>query len=619
MKKLLLSFAALLTGVMAAVAAEVNLHLVVNDASQLNASITYYDPQTYNPVEIPLTLVDGDNPITIETTRSISLSAKEGYFLTSVTRSSNGEKSYISNKTSTQIYVGDTSLEGETFTAVTKSTAESRTASVTVNIDSPEKVNMMRYQLSGYEFFTEPTTVVNYDPNDELPLQFGLRTGGTIYKVTTSAGTVTETWGRYSVTPEDGATIDIQVEFPDVDATYTISSNIDGYDFITVRAGNPLADVDVTSGSFTVKAGTPVEYNFNTQKYKINSFTRNGNPINSLYSYSFVATENTDDVFDVHEYGSFNTTVRTNMPDKLNVFIGSTYGTKIEAVDGVFTVPLEEPYNTTVAIQVLPGYYFSNITLDPEAENFQYYPNSFTYQCPAATEINVEVAEIINDCKVALYIDDAEALTVWNAQSSFDYKQLFTEPVTGYNVYEVSKAYSPANINWQTADGPVGNIYLNGILLTKEFEWSSSYTAPFKDGDVLHLFINGKPTAAALTFEVEEGLEVEAIHNKVAKVADLAAQTDLFQGDEVKVKVNADPSEYTLTANDEPVALAEDGTHTFNLAADTEVKVSKVSAISEIEADAADAPVYNLQGIRVNSSTPPAGIYISNGRKFRID
>lgn len=209
MKKLLLSFAALLSGVIAATAAEVNLHLVVNDASQLNASITYYDPQTYNPVEIPLTLVDGDNPITIETTRSISLSAKEGYFLTSVTRSSNGEKSYISDKTSTQIYVGDTSFEGETFTAVTKSTAESRTASVTVNIDSPEKVNMMRYQISGYEFFTEPTTVVNYDPNDELPLQFGLRSSGTIYKVTTSAGTVTESYGRYSVTPEDGATIDI--------------------------------------------------------------------------------------------------------------------------------------------------------------------------------------------------------------------------------------------------------------------------------------------------------------------------------------------------------------------------------------------------------------------------
>lgn len=619
MKKLLLSFAALLTGVMAAVAAEVNLHLEVNDASQLNASITYYDPQTYNQVEIPLTLVDGDNPITIETTRSISLSAKEGYFLTSVTRSSNGEKSYISNKTSTQIYVGDTSFEGETITAVTKSTAESRTASVTVNIDSPEKVNMMRYQLSGYEFFSEPTTVVNYDPTDELPLQFGLRTGGTIYKVTTSAGTVTETWGRYSVTPEDGATIDIQVEFPDVDATYTISSNIDGYDFITVRAGSPLAEVDVTSGSFTVKAGTPVEYNFNTQKYKINSFTRNGNPINALYSYSFVATENSDDVFDVHEYGPFNTTVRTNMPDKLNVFIGSTYGTKIEAVDGVFTVPLEEPYNTTVAMQPVTGYYFADITMDPEPENLRYSPTSFSYTCPAATEITVELAEITNDCKVALFVDDAEALTVWNAQSTFDYKQLFPDPVTGYNVYEVSKAYSPALINWQTNDGPVGSLYLNGLLLTKEYEWSSGYTAAFNDGDVFHLYLNGQPTAAALTFDVEEGIEIEATHNKVAKVADITVQTDLFQGDEVNVKVNADPSEYSLTANDEPVALGEDGTHTFNLAADTEVKVSKVSAIGKVEADGADAPVYNLQGIRVNSRNLPAGIYISNGRKFRID
>lgn len=618
MKKLLLSFAALLFGVMTAVAGDVSFHLVVNNASQLNAHFSYYDSQTYQMVEIPVELVDGDNLLSTPATRSLYLSAKDGCFLTSVTKLSNGETTYISNKTSTQIYIID-SMEGETFTAVTKSAAESRTASVTVNIDSPEKVNMMRYQISGYEFFSEPTTIVNYDPTDELPLQFGLRTGATIYKVTTSAGTVSESYGRWAVTPEDGATIDIQVEYPDVDVTYTLTSNIEGYDFIRVRAGSPLADVDVTTGSFTVKAGTQVEYTFNTTKYQITGFNRNGTPLNAYYSYSFVATGNTTDEFTVHEYGSFNTIVRTNMPDKLNVFIGSTYGTKVEAIDDVFTATLDEPYNTTIAMQAASGYYFADIAIDPAPENLQYTPNNFSYRCSGATEIYVELAEITNDCKVALFVDDAEALTAWSASSSFDYKQLFPDPATGYNVYEVSKAYSPATINWQTNEGAAGNIYLNGVLLSKEYEWSNSYTANFKDGDVLHLFVKGIPTAVNLTFDVEEGLEAEAIHNKVAKVADLASATALFQGDEVKVKVNAEPSDYTLTANDEPVIAGEDGTHTFNLAADTHVKVSKVSAIGETEADDTKYPVYNLQGIRVDSRNLPAGIYISNGSKFYVD
>ena len=321
----------------------------------------------------------------------------------------------------------------------------------------------------------------------------------------------------------------------------------------------------------------------------------------------------------MHEYGSFNTIVRTNMPDKLNVFIGSTYGTKVEAVDGVFTATLDEPYNTTIAIQAASGYYFADIDIDPAPENLQYYPNNFSYSCSGATEIYVELAEITNDCNVALFVDDAEALTVWNASSAFDYKQLFPEPATGYNVYEVSKAYSPATINWQTNEGAVGNIYLNGELLSKEYEWSSSYTVNFKDGDVLHLFVKGIPTAANLTFDVEEGLEAEAIHNKVAKITDLASETALFLGDEVKVKVNAEPSDYTLTANDEPVIAGEDGTHTFNLAADTHVKISKVSSIGEIESDETEYPVYNLQGIRVDSRNLPAGIYISNGSKFYVD
>lgn len=49
---------------------------------------------------------------------------------------------------------------------------------------------------------------------------------------------------------------------------------------------------------------------------------------------------------------------------------------------------------------------------------------------------------------------------------------------------------------------------------------------------------------------------------------------------------------------------------------DASTGIENVEAETEAAA-AADAPVYNLQGIRVNDTTVP-GIYIKNGNKFVV-
>lgn len=627
MKKILLFLSLILTGTAVSYADLVTFYIDIDDASRVTAVETWYDSETYMTQENPIQLVNGQNTLSIDNNyHTVQITAVDGYFITSCVRQSTGATNYVSSKTSTSITVSSyDNIEGETFVIVTKPEAESRTASVTVNIDQPEDVQMMRYQINGFINFTEPSTVIRYDPNDELPLQFGAKNYQTkIYRITVSEGTVVEQYGTWRVTPEDGAVIDIQVAFPDKNVTYTLESSTGEFGFLTVRAGSPLQPVDISSGSYTVKAGTSVEYSYDSQNYKIMGMQINGvdNP-SGLYSYSFTASDDATHSFTVRRYEPFNATVHVNLPDKARVYQGSSYGTLMEGTDGVFTIPMQEPYNNQLTVMPEQGYYIEDITIDPVDENLSFSKSIFSYTCNnGACDIHVTLAEVLYDHKTALFIDNAEALGYLGSSNAFDGAAVFPDPHTGYNVYDVSLACSPASISGYVNEpaGPVTNVYHNHLAVEKQSEWSTSYMVSYTGNDVVHVYVEGLPTVAALSFDVEEGIEVEAVHNKVVPVDDFAGTLDLFKGDEVAVRVNLPAEEYEILVNDAVSEPDADGAHVFNLADDsTVVKVSRVSALTGIVTDdAEDAPVYNLQGIRVDRDRLVPGIYVSDGKKFRV-
>lgn len=625
MKKILLLLSLFLSGAAGASADLVTFNVDIDDASHVTAVDTYWDSTTFTTVTDPVELVSGLNTLSIDNnSHTLLITAVDGYFITSCVQASNGQSAYINSKTSTSIYVNAyNNIEGDTFTIVTKSESESRTASVTINIDQPEAVNMMRYQLNGFVSFTEPSTVVYFDPNDELPLQFGTKDYNIkIYKVTVSDGTVEEMYGNWRVTPADGAVIDVQVAFPDKDVTYTLESNTGNFDFLTVYAGVPAQQLDVTSGSYTVKAGTSVSYSYDTQNYKINSMEINGVPMESaIYSYSFTAADDATHSFNVRRYESFNAVVHVNNPEQVRVLKGSTYGTPVECVDGVFTVPLQEPYDNQLTVMSQQGWYIDNVTVDPAVENLSYTKSTFSYTCGVACDIYVDLAEVVYDKKTALFVDNADKISYIGASSALDGSNVFPDPRTGYNVYDVSLAGSPAIISGYINEvGPVSNVYHNHLAVEKQNEWSSSYTIPYTGNDVVHVYTEGLPTVASLSFDIEDGIEVEAVHNKVVPVGDFAGTLDLFKGDEVAVKVSLPAGEYVLTVNETEVTPDADGACVFNLSDDSSVvKVARVEALTGITADDdADAPVYNLQGIRVDRDRLVPGIYVSEGKKFRV-
>ncbi|MDE6497830.1 MAG: hypothetical protein K2L21_04115 [Muribaculaceae bacterium] len=624
MKKSLLLMMLVFCGCVAAWAQEnVNFHLVLDDASRLKVAETYYDSSAGVAVENILDVTDGDNTLSIQNYHTIQITAKDGFFLKECVRESTGSNYYISNKQSTQIFV-ETGIEGDTFTITTCPESESRTASVTVNIDRPDDINMTRYMINGFISFTEPSTVVLYDPTDELPLTFSTKNyQQKIYKVTVSEGTVEESYGQWRVTPEDGAVIDVQVAFPDKDVTYTLISESGNFDFLRVRAGIPYEDIDISSGSYTLKAGTPIEYNFDTSNYKIDEFLIDGVPCQSLYSYSFTASDDATHSFKAHPFATFDARVHVTPADKARVLKGGLYGDPAECVDGVYTVRLKEPYDVQLTVAPVTDYYISDVRVEPEPDSeISFNKSSFYYSCTGDCDIYVELGEVVYDKKTALYVDNSDLLDYINSSSAFDNSIVFPEPATGYTVYDVSLAKSPAIINgYITGVGPVSRVYLNHTRIEKASEWSTTYTVDYQGDDVVHIYIENDPETASLSFDIDEGLEVEAVHNKVVTVTDPAAVLELFKGDEVAVKVNAGDDNYELTVNDDAVEPDDAGSHVFNLADGANVvKIIRHTLLRDIVADGDDsnAPVYNLQGIRVDAANLPAGVYIRNGKKFRV-
>lgn len=85
----------------------------------------------------------------------------------------------------------------------------------------------------------------------------------------------------------------------------------------------------------------------------------------------------------------------------------------------------------------------------------------------------------------------------------------------------------------------------------------------------------------------------------------------------------------TFTAPDSPAAVAEygftvpagvfkDAAGNGNKAIDVVFNVTDTNGVDSVLDEENAAPVYNMQGVRVNAKELPAGLYISNGKKFVV-
>ena len=628
MNRILLSLALAGAGCLAAAAEEasedVNFSIVVDDASHYVVTDCYFSKKDFKNHEDPVELADGENKFTLDGDHSLKILAAEGYFITSCTLGSTGGAYDVNDKVRSTVFVSQTE-EGEVFTFTSKLISECRTAKVSVTVDHPEKVIMQRNGLSEYLHFSEEQPQeVWYDPADETPFVFSaLNYGEGIYDVATTGGSAYGQYEKFYVAPEDGAEVSVVTEFPtDQDVTYTIESNLGTFDFLTVTTGNPQQTLDISSGSFTVKAGDRVYYNFDIDNYRIDGMEVDGRDMGNVYSFDFRARKDATHSFTVTKFEEFPVRIHCDDINGIVVRKGSLYNPIEEPADGVVTVMLKEPRDVLVLIQPASGYYIKGVKRGEDRTPIAYQFNFVSITTYEENDYYIDVDLVVYDHQTALYVDDIDAIQYFSSASNFNSANVFPNPQSGYNVYDVSLVCSPSNISGynKLTNSWVNQIYLSHEKLEPASAYSAAVPVAFQGEDVIHVFTGEVPEMGTVSFEVEDGLEIDGVHNKVVPLHGILDYFEIFQGDEVSFSVESDAAEVEVTVNDEKLEAGAHGVYTFNTAAaETLVKVSAPSGVARIEAETpGDGAVYDLHGVRVDERRLAPGVYIKAGRKVVI-
>ena len=282
----------------------------------------------------------GDNTLSVNSYTSLSIYTKTGYMLKKVWNEDTGtvygeNTSYISTSlydsdADTKIYVSTQSLD------------EWRDCSMTLIVDDASKVNM---QYNTYEnvSFTNGTQTVKFNAAGELPITIGAANwGDELYAVILDGEVVEKQGSFYSVSPRNGSILEIKANFPDEDYPVHFDFADDNAKaFVKTVYVDGVPVTNYAEPDFTVKAGSKISFDVNTNEYKLNSFTVNG-VSQSLYGTIVIKGETTFG-FDVTKYDVVNATLFLDNVENVYVYSGenSYYGTQLtDLVSGENIIPL---------------------------------------------------------------------------------------------------------------------------------------------------------------------------------------------------------------------------------------------------------------------------------------
>lgn len=530
------------------------------------------------------------------------------------------------------VYISCYSFQTDkTFTISVRNLAETRTATMTVNVvGNGNQVDMRRADNSSVTLSTGENTVP-FDPETEVPFTVAHNYFGmTLYKVEIeNGGTVEPRGSSYQISPVNGSKLNIEVDYPDIDVPVNFTFTNEGTENVLSNIQSNNQNVSGVDGKYTVKLGTKLNVSFNTTDYDIASITLNGSPITLDYygSYSTTLTETTplDFVVDATAKKGSNITIVAENPEGLIVYKGYSYNEDILTLSGT-TTAVELPASVSgLTIKPVAGYRVSYIEV-----------GSNTYSAGDLIPVS-DGMELL--CGAELIVRD-KPLTVFVENTTWQYRQLSLCPED----YEMSVRYTDDDLHlgYSTimfCDGdvpmsvsgyPSPHVYLND---EKCESYYGSYRINAAANDVLKIFA-AEPSKYAVTYDIDSEASVEVRHD-ITTVIDNPSSHNVFAGTEIHIRpalaialdAAAEAEEtITVTANDAPVAKDTEGKYVITVNGDTAVKVApkKTDSIDEIKAAgvAADAPVYNLQGIQVGIASGldrlPAGIYIVDGRKVKI-
>ncbi len=520
--------------------------------------------------------------------------------------------------------------EDRTITVETVNLNEARTATMNVNVDgSPSAVRMYRSDNTEVALVQE-STAVKFDPENEASFRIEPAVyGKNLYKVELNGEPVAAQGNTYYITATDGCTLDIATDYPDIDVPVSFNFSAEGIESVVRSVSvNNINAYNWNEPGYTVKLGSTLNVTFNTSDYSDVNITLNGEYV-SPYGFSRTITEETPLNFEISAVKAqpYYVTFITDTPEYLKVYNGYGYNEdELLTLTGEETV-LEIPKsNNYITVKPAEGYMILEL-VDGNGNDLSI---GYSNYISGDMEIYAVAAPIERNLSFTFYLQPGE----WNyrslvlSQSNYDLRKAYTDadlPV-GYSTI----AFGDFDLPIALSGWPTPVIYRND----EEVELNYGSLPETADGDVIKMYLTA-PESYGVTYNIDENVNIEVRHDHTTLIAEPSTHT-VLQGTEIVITALNDESPVArvaettgapvVTVNEETVAPDAEGRYVFAVNADSAIKVVPGETVGIGSIDAAgtnpDAPVFNLQGIRVGKASGlralPAGIYIVNGVKVRI-
>lgn len=556
-----------------------------------------------------------------DTYRAVYFYLKDEYNFSKVIDSTGKEISF--NNSYHYFYVSPSDYAAsETFTVESYSLNDSRSASVTINIDgNPDDVTLLR---AGEEVkLQDVINEVKFNPETEnsFILRHRVYRSKRLYKVTLDDQEI-EPEGDYSefaFNPVDGSVVEVTVE-SDINVPVKFEFTNKGTEGALSRItcnGVEYTNEQCLEDGFSLKLFSTFYVECNEAEFDIEGVYCNG-------EYGFTGTIMTEDEYVV--------TITATTPQLKEFTIKCDAWEHVSIEDNRYDAVTLTGSETTIKkrelpeylkVKVLDGYMMNSITDEATGESLaeDYYGTFWVEGIKEGMTIVIDANEFVRDQEMVIYLEDAEwarqdiSLNDW---TSFE-KRISVDK--GYNHVMFGEGdFANAVFMVEPLEGaPV--MYLNDEKVEMEEDsWGGLVPVgldAIKAGDVLKIYSEEKDTHT-VTYQIAADVNAEVYHDHIVAI-DSPASHSLLPGTEIHIKPAATKTRSAVSGlivkvNDQVVEPAEDGVYTITTDGDKTINIANdpTSSVSEITADE-NVKSYDLMGRRVSANH--RGLTIINGRK----
>lgn len=578
-----------------------------------NVTVDNPDAATLRIAGVENPLVAGDNSVTGAVGSIVRVEPKSGYLIKSVTDPQNNSM-YITMDGAAQGYVYP-EWAGGTLSVTTISEADQYPLSCTLNVDNASRVTAYMQNSFRNLSLVDGAQTLRFNDTDNVVVISSNSFAEPLYKVTQN-GHDLEGTAPFYITLADGDVIDVQADGPAVFYNFRLSFANEGTQSVLDKFwvdGELVEDLTpyLAAEGVDLKGNTRIQFSFNTNDYKINAVTLNGQPLDF---YTFNISEPSSVVIDARLWEHPTKHVYIEGAEYLEMYAGySSYGgIPVEVKEGLNDVVYAEDY---VNYCVFPkrDCHLTALRMGDKDLLADWMAGQTYFDISQEGDLYIKAEAYEFDKQFILYIDDIAAADFGFSFIDVTYQPM--EATSGYNTVAYYDLIKPFNISAMAfEDTPV--MYLDDELLTdtqvNDYQWLLDPV----NNSVYKLFIASKPEKFDFSVTNDEGLEITVMRDIVVPVTDFTKPLSLLPGTRIDIEAPAGKTVAVSLNGAEPVEVDKYST-VVNEAGS--LAITSGSALSAVTTDGDTVrPVYNLQGIRLTDSIDnlPAGLYIIGGHKI---